>query len=189
VQQANHATIDAIAVLGYSAIHTHAPGTGPHLAEQARDLPPATSATAQPSDDYPEGIPAGYGWGGRPRTREGYAEFMRGASFWGNNWEDVEIDVAFPASLQWRSTTPPIASRMLEAGIVGGYAAAIGSPVLVAAGERDVVPDPWAEPGAYRSTRDVSVFVVPRMAHNHNLATTRQLLWNRVGEWGNLVAG
>jgi alpha-beta hydrolase superfamily lysophospholipase len=81
VQQANHATFDAIAVLGYSAIRTHAPGTGPHLVEQARHLPPATSATAQPSDDYPEGIPAGYGWGGRPRTREGYAEFMHSASF------------------------------------------------------------------------------------------------------------
>jgi pimeloyl-ACP methyl ester carboxylesterase len=135
------------------------------------------------------GIPAGYGWGGRPRTREGYAEFLHTASFWGNNWEDVEIDIAFPASLQWRSTTPPIASRMLEAGIVRGRAAAIGSPVLVAAGERDVIADPWAEPGAYRATRDVSVYVVPRMGHNHNLATTRHLLWNRVGAWGHLVAG
>jgi alpha-beta hydrolase superfamily lysophospholipase len=189
VQQASHATFDAVAVLGYSAIHTHAPGTGPHLDPHTGDLPPATSATADPSPDYPEGIPPGYGWSGRPRTREGYAVFMRSASFWGNNWEDVELDVAFPASLQWRSTTPPVATTMLQPGIVSRYAAAITSPVLAAMGERDVVADAHAEATAYGASRDVSIFVVPRMGHNHNLATTRHLLWDRVADWGLLVAG
>jgi pimeloyl-ACP methyl ester carboxylesterase len=173
VQQANHATFDAIAVLGYSAIHTHAPGTAPHLTEQAKHLPPATPVTADPSPDYPEDIPPGYGWGGRPRTREGYAEFMRSAGFWGNNWDDVELDVAFPASLQWRSTTPPIASSLLQPGIVSRYAARVTTPVLAAMGERDVVPDPHAEASAYCASNDVSVYVVPRMGHNHNLASTR----------------
>lgn len=187
VQQANHATFGAIAVMGFSAIRTHAPGTGPHLEEQAKDLPPATSATAEPSADYPEGIPSGYGWSGRPRTREGFAEFMRSASFWGNNWDDVELDVAYPASLQWRSTTPPVANTMLSAGIVSAYAAAITSPVLAIMGERDVVPDPLAEPAAYSASRDVSVRVVPRMGHNHSLASTRRVLWDRVAEWGRLV--
>jgi hypothetical protein len=189
IQQANHATFDAVAVLGYSAIRTYAPGTGPHVEAQVKDLPPATPATSDPSPDYPEGIPPGYGWGGRPRTREGYAEFMRSASFWGNNWEDVELDVAFSASLQWRSTTPPVATTMLTPEIVSRYAATISSPVLAAMGARDVIADAHAEPGAYRASSDVSVYVVPRMGHNHNLATTRHQLWDRVADWGLLVAG
>ena len=53
-------------------------------------------------------------------------------------------------------------------------------PVLVGSGEVDVVPDPWAEPTAYRRSRDVRVVVVERMAHMHNFARTREQLWRHV---------
>jgi hypothetical protein len=59
----------------------------------------------------------------------------------------------------WRSPTmPPCALTMTNEGVVAEEAAAIDVPVLIACGERDVVPDPWAEPPAYRSSHDVSVF-------------------------------
>jgi hypothetical protein len=58
----------------------------------------------------------------------------------------------------------------------------------VVSGERDVVPDPWLEPKAYKACTDVSVFVCPRMGHMHNFAGTRQLLWRRIESFGNGVA-
>jgi hypothetical protein len=61
-------------------------------------------------------------------------------------------------------------------------------PVLVAVGERDVVPNPWLEPSAYRSSPDIGVFVCPRMAHMHNFADTRQEFWVRIHAWGTGVA-
>src|SRR3546814_11752872 len=76
----------------------------------------------------------------------------------------------------WRSaTTPSCGVHMVAPGAVALEAAAITVPVLVAVGERDVVPDPWMEPKAFKSAHDVSVFVCPRMGHMHNFATTRSL--------------
>lgn len=69
---------------------------------------------------------------------------------------------------------------MMTPGAVADEAAAVDVPVLVACGERDVVPDPAAEPTAYRSSPDVQVDVVPRMAHMHNFAHTREQLWAAV---------
>src|SRR3546814_11259970 len=66
----------------------------------------------------------------------------------------------------WRSaTTPSCGVHMVAPGAVALEAAAITVPVLVAVGERDVVPDPWMEPKAFKSAHDVSVFVCPRMGH------------------------
>src|SRR5436305_1309458 len=78
------------------------------------------------------------------------------------------------ASTPWGSATvPACAITMMTEGSVAQEAAVIDVPVLVACGERDVVPDPWAESGAYRGTPRVSLAVVPRMAHMHNFARTR----------------
>jgi hypothetical protein len=77
---------------------------------------------------------------------------------------------------------------MMTPGIVKVEAAAVAVPVLIAMGERDVCPDPHDEPSAYRSSRDVSLFVVPRMAHMHNFAGTRHLLWKRIESWALQVA-
>jgi hypothetical protein len=56
-------------------------------------------------------------------------------------------------------------------------------PVLTAHGETDVCPDPRAEPAAYRASSDITTYVLPRSAHMHNLAGTRELLWNRLESW------
>src|SRR3546814_5962423 len=72
----------------------------------------------------------------------------------------VALDMAASAGLAdplpaWRSaTTPSCGVHMVAPGAVALEAAAITVPVLVAVGERDVVPDPWMEPKAFKSAHD-----------------------------------
>jgi pimeloyl-ACP methyl ester carboxylesterase len=68
-------------------------------------------------------------------------------------------------------------------GVVAAEAATIDVPVLLATGERDVCRPPAEEVGAFKAATDISVFVVPRMAHMHNFAVTRALLWARLDEF------
>jgi hypothetical protein len=89
----------------------------------------------------------------------------------------------------WRSATVPSCAALgVAPGNVTTEVAAITVPVFVGVGERDVVPNPWLEPFAYRSATDITVFVCPRMAHMHNFASTRELLWQRVHHWADGVA-
>ncbi|HEY2428236.1 MAG TPA: hypothetical protein VGI06_04860, partial [Acidimicrobiales bacterium] len=161
---------DALAVLGFSAIHTQLPTpTGPRgvaLAERGVDADLDASTAA-------------------------FADIFR----WAFHWEDVEpalleADMAAGYPLRgeghpaWGSrTVPPAAVSMLSPGVVAAEAKAIDVPVLVACGERDVVPDPRLEATAYQGSRDVSVLVVPTMAHMHNFASSREYLWRRVQLW------
>ena len=55
--------------------------------------------------------------------------------------------------------------------------------MLLAAGERDVCRHPVEELAAFKAATDLSVFTVPRMAHMHNFAATRTLLWERLDEF------
>jgi hypothetical protein len=59
--------------------------------------------------------------------------------------------------------------------------------VFIGLGERDVSPDPHAEASAFRAARDVSLFIVPRMAHMHNFASTRARMWQRLHDWSRAV--
>ena len=104
------------------------------------------------------------------------AETFRYAFFWDDAPSDlVERDLAgYPLRTgtdapAWASPPPPCAIAMLSAGVVAAEAALVDVPVLVGAGERDTVPDPDAEAGAYPKA-DVTVFVAPQMAHMHNFA-------------------
>ena len=85
-------------------------------------------------------------------------------------------------------TVPQCAVAMMSPGFFTAEASQIEVPVLVVVGERDVCPNPWAEPSAYWSSRDVSLYVVPCMAHMHNFASTRELLWRRLDLWSRSVA-
>ena len=60
-------------------------------------------------------------------------------------------------------------------------------PVFVGVGERDVCPEPLAEPKAYTRARDVTVYIAPRMAHMHTFASTRLQLWDRLVGWSRLA--
>jgi alpha-beta hydrolase superfamily lysophospholipase len=68
-------------------------------------------------------------------------------------------------------------------GISKDLAERVEAPVFIAFGASDVSADPHAEPAAYPASPDVTVVVVPHMAHMHNFAETREHLWRRFHQW------
>jgi pimeloyl-ACP methyl ester carboxylesterase len=165
VQQGQHATYDGIAALGFSAIQT------------VLSFPPGTPSDADAFAPRDDGLPI---------------------VTWGFHYDDEPADIVdedmrgYPIRERmpsWGSATmPPSAIQMVEPRCVSEDAAAITVPVLVAVGERDVVPDPRAEPKAYEQSPDITVFVCPRMAHMHNFASTREQFWTRLHAWGETIA-
>jgi hypothetical protein len=73
-------------------------------------------------------------------------------------------------------------------GLAAPFADRIDVPVFLAFGEHDVSEDPRAEPVAYPHSPDITVVVVPEMAHMHNFADTRVRLWRRFAGWLPTVA-
>jgi hypothetical protein len=184
VQQGRYHCYDGIGVLGYSALHTHpptAPGTPP-LAF------PWVPRDAVPS----EGV-----FTNGPALAELDPAAVPGTDdmAWGFHFDDIDADVVrrdltdFPARNgdvpPWGSATVPatVAIWCVAPGGVAPEAAAVRCPVLVALGERDVLVDPRGEPRAYVSARSVDLFICPRMAHMHNFAGTRELMWSRIETW------
>ncbi len=181
VMQGRLRTCDGVASLGFSAIHT----VLPQRTEAARLRGIAANKLFRNQDLRKLAAAA---------SGAGDVDFV-----YPFHWEDVPqdiLDADMKGGYPLRKTTPPwgsltmpaCARLMLSPGYVTQEAAAIDVPVLIAAGERDVVPDPRAETGAFKSSRDVSVYVVPNMAHMHNFASTRTLLWNRIADWSLTVA-
>jgi hypothetical protein len=187
VQQGQHATFDGVGILGYSAIQTvlwMPPGT------------PDTSHMFVPRGTEVLVVGAG-GMAAQPPEFALDDAGLPGAAP-GFHYDDVprhivEADMGgFPTragSPPWGSATaPPCAISMLSPGVVAPEAAVIAVPVFVGVGERDVVPDPRAEPRAYASSPDITVAVCPRMSHMHNFASTRERFWQRLHSWGTSVA-
>lgn len=188
VMQGRHETFDAVAILGYSGFHTVAVQHDPVAQER---MIAATRALNRHTDVRTLSIP--------DAATDGHSnQEMR----FHHHWEDVPpdiLDADTPKGFRfrrtedwpppWRSASlPPCALIMLSPGCVAEEVAAIRVPVLAAFGERDVTLDPRAEPAAYRNSGDVSLFIVPGMAHMHNFATTRRMLWDRLAAWTRLIA-
>lgn len=115
------------------------------------------------------------------------------------HWEDVPADIlaadmagGYPiretVPYFGSKTMPDIAPTFMIPGALSDDAARITVPVLVGVGERDTCPEPLKEPSAYPASRDVSVYIVPKMAHMHNFAGTRELLWRRLHGWSRMLA-
>ena len=189
VQQGRHHPYDGVAVLGYSAFHTQpppVPGAPPVvLPWLPRDAMPSTrvftnapALAEQPTDAHATVVDT---------------------LAWGFHYDDVDPAIVrrdvvdYPTRSgdlpSWGSATIPMTIAMWCAapGGVLTEAASIRCPVLVAMGERDVVPDPRGEPRAYQSAHSVDLFICPRMAHMHNFAGTRQLFWQRIETWAGWV--
>jgi alpha-beta hydrolase superfamily lysophospholipase len=179
VAQGRHHTFDGIGILGFSAIHTVMPSPG---GEPSRQLEPERGSTVVDLEDSSAALVDVFGY-----------------AF---HWPDVPASVVgsdistFPLREgpdvpAWGkgAAPPPMAATMLSPGAVRDEAAAVDVPVLIAAGERDTVPDARAEPSAYPNSRDLTVLVTPRMAHMHNFAGTRETLWRNTHAWGDRIAG
>jgi pimeloyl-ACP methyl ester carboxylesterase len=175
VTQAIHQPFDALAVLGYSASHTVFPS--PAGGVQVAAIERGRTDTAGIISEAKE---------------VGDVEVFA----WALHFDDVDPSIrhedlrgGFPFRTQgvpaWGSATlPSAAASLLAPGVVAREAAAVDVPVFIGVGERDVCPDPWAEPGSYRAARHVSLCLVPRMAHMHNFASSRRELWARIHRWG-----
>lgn len=175
--QGQHQTFDGIAVLGASAIHTVLPQRTPAAYEASK----AAHQSGRGSMVHARSV--------HESSRE-IADFV-----YPFHWEDIPKDIldadmrggypirSVPPPPFGSLTTPPCAVTMMSPGAIAPEAAAVKVPVLVAVGERDTCPHPLAEPAAYGSSTDVSVFVVSRMAHMHNFASTRHQLWRRIESW------
>jgi alpha-beta hydrolase superfamily lysophospholipase len=101
----------------------------------------------------------------------------------------IAADIA--AGLPLRQAAPPWGSIAIPAcaplalvpGTLASATTRIDVPVLLAAGERDLCGTPGEEVAAFTAATDISVLVVPRMAHMHNFAATRAVLWERLDEF------
>jgi pimeloyl-ACP methyl ester carboxylesterase len=188
VAQGRHGTFDGVGILGYSAIQTvlwMPPGApAPPVAFVPRGSFVAVTGRAEFQEQAPQFDADD---GGLPGTTPGF------------HYDDVPRDVVdadmrdYPTRNgrlpPWATDRlPVVAITMLSPGVVAPEAALIDVPVLVAVGERDVVPDPRAEPRAYQRSPDVTVSICPRMSHMHNFASTRERFWQRLHSWGNGVA-
>ncbi|UXJ50216.1 alpha/beta hydrolase [Pseudomonas citronellolis] len=178
--QGRHSTFDGIAPLGYSALHTVLP--------------------QRSEEDRLRGMQGHLMHGQRPleeisveASSETVVDFV-----YPFHWEDVppdilaaDMDGGYPmrrtAPRFGSLTVPPCAVTMMTPGVVKAEAAAIKVPVLVAMGARDVCPEPHREPTAYPGSNDVSLFIVPHMAHMHNFAGTRRQLWSYIESWARRV--
>jgi alpha-beta hydrolase superfamily lysophospholipase len=171
--QGYHRTFDGIAVLGSSVVCTSMP------------QPPGRAEVVIP-EDAPREVAAALVTSGLDFR---YAFF----------WEDVPaaiVDDDFAGGYPVRETAPPwgsltapgLATSLLTPGVVASEAASVDVPVLVAMGERDICQSAIEELAAFERATDLAAFIVPRMAHMHNFAGTRQQLWNRIDAFVTQVA-
>lgn len=182
IMQGRHRTYDAIAPMGYSAIHTV--------------MPQPTEAQRIKAMTGPERILSR--WSDPKTLSLSASSASTSDNIYPIFWEDVPKDIVAltqtgfhtqtPTAMWSSKTIPNCVIAMLSPGYVAEEAAHIDVPVLVGVGERDVVPNPLAESAAYQNTRDITVFVVPHMAHNHNLASSRRMLWDRIEDWSRMTA-
>jgi len=61
--------------------------------------------------------------------------------------------------------------------------AAIDVPVFLGVGEFDITGRAGAIPGQFPGARDVTLYVLAGSGHNHNVAPTRHVLWDRLARW------
>jgi hypothetical protein len=181
--QGRRRTFDAIGVLGASAIRTILPQRD----AAAREASVQGHMHARGSAVDAESV---------ARSSRSIADFV-----YPFHWEDVPPDILqadigggyplrrAPVPPFGSATIPPCAVTMMSPGAIAAEAAAVSVPVFVGVGERDVCPDPRAEPRAYANSADITVHIVPRMAHMHNFAGTRELLWARLERWTRGIAG
>lgn len=155
-QQAAHRTYDACLILGYTADGVYLTFGGQLVKADVGELDP----------DQPD-----YALRDRAILRSTF------------HWDDVPDDViAFDDSLLVE-VPYVLGAQATMTGIVTADAATIDVPVYINLAERDVSPDPHAEPGYYRASRDITLHILPRSGHCQNFANTRLEMFDRIDHW------
>jgi pimeloyl-ACP methyl ester carboxylesterase len=170
-QQARHRTHRAVALLGYGGA-----GLATHLNDREKEFaqrPDAVIGEIASLVRERFGEPL-------PMQRRGSSEFLVGAPM---------PDAVREALVACRS--PLLALVGLSSMIPGATApvlAQIDVPVFVAHGSRDIAGPLHAVPALFPSSNDITVFALDDAGHNHNVAPTRELLWDRLGRWARAVS-
>lgn len=178
VQQANHRSFDGVGILGWSQEQENfAARDGSRVSMPGLPRDADLRALGQAAQDTPK---SSLNMMDLVLNTMHHADDLK--LFVDLDLFNLEGDPALVSQMPtWRSAIlPPCCGQMTTPGIVAPEAAAIDVPVLIAQGEVDCVPDPWSEPAYYRKANDISVFVVPRMAHMHNFSQNREVLWSRI---------
>lgn len=162
IQQAHHRSHAAIMVIGYTA-------EGVHFTMGGKKL--------RAADFLPAGEVPDYSRNERAPLREGF------------HWEDVPDDVVAYDDTLAVETPGCIGHDSIRTRIVAEEAAQIDVPIYICLGERDVSPDPHAEPSYYRASPDITLHLLPRSGHCQSFAGTRHALWDRMHHWARGVAG
>lgn len=76
----------------------------------------------------------------------------------------------------------------LVRGSVSKELSSIDVPVFLGTGEFDITGFPHAIPRQFPGSQDVTVFVLPNAGHNHNVAGSRVVLWDRIAGWAESLA-
>jgi hypothetical protein len=155
-QQAAHRTFDACLILGYTARGVHLT-VGGELA----------CADPGPID----------------LTQPDYALRDRGFLRSTFHWEDVPHDALAVDDGLLVEVPYVLSHQSITLGIVTADAATIDVPIYINLGERDVSPDPHAEPGFYTASKDITLHILPRSGHCQNFAETRLELYDRIDRW------
>ncbi len=159
VQQAAYTSYQAVMMLGYTAQGVHFTMGGKKL--RAADFLPSTSLDYTSND--------------RTQLREGFY------------WDDVPAEVIAADDAIAVETPANIGLDSIRTAIIVDDAAQIDVPVYICLGERDVSPDPHAEPGYFKRSTDITLHILPRSAHCQNFASTRHEMWNRMHAWARSI--
>jgi pimeloyl-ACP methyl ester carboxylesterase len=172
-QQARFRSFDAVAILGTT-----------NQAVRILDLPAefvdAAGQGAEERERLVATLLAGF--------PEPYLESSRGPLLPAFHLDDVPAAV-LEADLTTETVVPRLAAAQATVpGIALDAAAMIDVPVFLAFGDVDVSPCPHLEPSTYPASPDITLFLLSASAHCHNLATSRQVLWDRLEAWATVVA-
>ena len=178
IMQGRHRTYDAIAPLGYSPVHTSLPQRRPEMREAIKSVFAKFSRATPPQD-----LSVPHSSDSRSQT----FSIRSTARMCLLTSSQADLAGGYPLRQtppSWGSATlPRCVVAMMSPGYVAAEAAEIDVPVFLGFGERDVSEAPHREPIMFEHARDITVYVAPRMAHMHNFASTRDLLWNRTLDW------
>ena len=88
---------------------------------------------------------------------------------------DIAVQSRIPLPAGWLASVP---------GYLDRYTEKIDVPVFLAFGSGiDTSQNPYAEPAHFSSSPDVTLHMVPKAGHCHNLCSHRRELWDRIASW------
>ena len=171
VQQAEHGSFDALALLGHTNRELRLQALAQRLAESL-GLPP----------DDQSGIAAIFAQMYQ-RSEQGYVRVDRAITRLLFHAADVPESVIAADD----AVATPLPGRLLQTLSDPDYkrplASGVEVPLFLGYGDADVATELRAEPTVYPRARDITLFQLAGSAHCHNFATTRVLLWDRLARW------